>query len=157
MSLLAATIGLDKAALAVLVGASNIVDVYSVATDSNVTAALNAATDQFRSAAIKGGYSSASVDALTSSTTPDSVKRQILHLALDELTSGGQSRPDSIGVFGAEARKWLSRLAGGAETIDGLSRETSTGGAVARIGAPASRIFDREDTSGDLRYRVVKI
>jgi hypothetical protein len=57
-------------------------------------------------------------------------------------------RPDSVVTFGVEARKWLSRLAGGAETIDGLSRATTTGGATARVGAPSALITDCDNPHG---------
>lgn len=145
MSITGGTIGIDKAAMIDLVGNVNTVDAYAQNDDDNITKAIDAIVDAFRSAAIKGGYSIVSIDGLTSATTPVSVKRWILHGALDELTSGGMSRPDSIGAFGVEFRKWLSRLAGGAETIEGLSSATSTGGSQMRSEF-GTNIFDRDNT-----------
>lgn len=148
MALLASAIGMNKAALVDLVGSQDTVNLYAQNDDDNIDKSLNASTDAFRSAAIKGEYSAASVDALTSSTCPESVKRWILHLALDEMTSGGMGRPDSIAKYGDEARKWLSRLAGGAETIDGLSRDATTGGRTIRVGAMdgvSGNTFDKDN------------
>jgi hypothetical protein len=147
MALLAATIGLDKRAMVDLVGDFALMDVYAQNEDGNITKALNVATSDFRSAAIKGGYSATDIDALTGDTCPDTVKQKLKHLGLDELTSGGMSRPDEIAKYGDAARTWLSRLAGGAETIDGLSRATSTGGTQLRISAPEENVFDRCNTS----------
>jgi hypothetical protein len=149
MALLASAIGLDKPAMIELVGSASVVNQYAQNDDDNITRALDAATDAFRSAAIKGSYSSTSVDALTSSTCPVSVKRWILHLALDELTSGGGMRPDTITKYGDEARKWLSRVAGGAETIDGLTKSGSVVDGASGTGhvrsKPRPRSFDRDD------------
>lgn len=153
MSLLALTIGLDKAALGDLVGFTATVNQYAHNDDDNITKALNAFTDAFRSAAIKGGYTAASVDALTSLTCPDSVKRWILHGALDDLTSGGMGRPSSIDDWGKNARMWLSRLAGGAETIDGLAREGTGGGTVSHFRRNSEDVFDRNNESQEFNVR----
>lgn len=147
MSLTGAQIGVDRNAVVDLVGSSPMVDQYSQNDSNNVTVAIAAAVSAFRSAAIKGGYSATDLDALTDSTCPADVRRWLLHLALDELTSGGMQRPDSIASFGTEARKWLSRVAGTAETIDGLSRATTTGGAQVRISGPTEQTFDRSNVS----------
>lgn len=148
MGLLASAIGLDKNALVDLVGDVATVNRYAHNDDDNITKALNAWTDAFRSAAIKGGYSATSIDALTSSTCPENVKRWILHVALDDLTSGGMGRPQTIEDFGILARQWLSRLAGGAETIDELDRATSSGGGGwVSSKTPSERVFDKGNTS----------
>ena len=130
MSLIAADIGVDKAFMVELTHGEATLDRYSGNDDTKVSRKANIAADEFRSAAIKGGYAAADIDALTSLTIPPRWQEIIAHIALEELSSGGIGRPDSIKEKADQMRKSLSYLAGGAETIDGMTRIAGGGGNV---------------------------
>lgn len=151
MALAANAIGLDRKALIIHVGDEEMVGRYSQGDEKNVVNKLDAWTAEFRSAAIKGGYSAESVDALTATTCPATVKDWILHAALDALTAN-MGVADTVREWGERARLWLKRLAGGAETIDGLTK-VSAGGTSVDYRAPAERTFDRKNESQKYNLR----
>lgn len=148
MALLGASIGLNDSYMTTFIDSATLARYLAGGAD-RITV-YDAVTDQFRSAAIKGGYSAVSIDALTTVTVPVTILRWLAHGALDEMSSGGMGRPDEVGTWGVEYRKWLSRLATGNETIDALSNAAPTGGAISRVSAPASLVFDRDNP--DNRY-----
>lgn len=155
MALLGATVGLNDAYMTTFIDSATLARYLSSGSDR--IKVYDAVTDQFRSAAIKGGYSAVSVDALTTVTCPVTVLRWLAHGALDEMSSGGMGRPDEIGTWGLEYRKWLSRLATGNETIDALSNIGTTGGFQGRISAPTENVFDRDNASGGYAARNPRI
>lgn len=151
MSLIAADIGVDVGFMAELAHGDTALERYSGGDDAKVERKCNIAADEFRAAAIKGGYSADDIDALTSETIPARWQEIVGHLALDALSAGGIGRPEIIKEKADQARKSLSFLAGGAETIDGLDKEEA-GPRVVRH-APTERVFDRCNTSQKFNYR----
>jgi len=145
MALTADKIGLDRRALIIHVGNGETVNRYAQGDEKNIIRKLDAWTAEFRSAAIKGGYSAESIDALTNTTCPETVKDWILHATLDALTVS-MGVADTVREWGKLARMWLSRLAGGAETIDGLTK-VAAGGTSVDYRAPEERTFDRKNES----------
>lgn len=156
MALTAETIGVDNEFMVELAHGDDALDRYSGGDGEKVKRKCNIAADEFRSAAIKGGYLATEIDALTATTLPPRWQEIIGHIALEELSAGGIGRPDAIKEKADQARKSLSYLAGGAETIDGLTR-VSAGGTAVGYRAPEERKFDRKNESQEYNSRDRKI
>lgn len=146
MALIAADIGVDKAFMSELAHGEATLDRYSGNDDNKVDEACDTAADEFRSAAIKGGYDADDIDAFTAETIPVRWKRIIGHIALEEISSGGVGRPDSIKEKADQVRKTLGYLAGGAETIDGLTRgAVGSGSVTTRTRSDRAKAFVRPE------------
>ena len=158
MALTGTDIGLTVEYMTDLAQGAEALSRYSAGQDANVDEATDIAADEFRSAAIKGGYAEADIDALTDETIPARWQRLIGHIALEELSSGGIGRPAIIKEKADQARKTLSYLAGGAETIVGLTKVENGAGAVSSSSrSDRPRVFRRPNTdetcNTDFNYR----
>jgi hypothetical protein len=151
MSLIAAAIGVDRDFMAELAHGDTALDRFTGGDDAKLVRKCDIAADEFRSAAIKGGYSEDDIDALTDETTPPRWQEIIGHLALDAVSAGGIGRAEIIKEKADQARQSLRYLAGGAETIDGLTKEEA-GPRVVRH-APTERVFDRCNDSQKYNLR----
>lgn len=127
----------------------------------NVTAAITAASDMFRSAAVNR-YTEASIDALTSETIPGEAQYHIESLVLGILTGSDEVQPETIAKAADLARQWLGFLAGGSAHVEGLTPLSSataggSGSGSVRYAAPESREFDRDSTNQRFAARFPRI
>lgn len=131
------------------------VDRYAKAAgDGSVTARIAEAWDMIRSAALNI-FTPASFDALTAATIPPEMRKHAVSLAVAFLASGSK-HPDYLDTAAADAKQYLSFLAAGTVHYSSdvlVLVSSSTGGPRARVGAPSSRKFDADDTSGGLIRR----
>jgi hypothetical protein len=154
MSLTGSQIGVDSTFLAEVLHDQGTLDRISGADSVRVNRSCDIAADEFRAAAIKGGYSSTDLDALTSTTLHIRWREYVAWWAIDDLAVG-IGVPEDLRNRCTEAKKHFSFLATGNETIDGLSRTTTTGGSQVRINAPDSLVFDGGSSTNvtGLRWR----
>jgi hypothetical protein len=157
MSLVGATIGVNKALLTSILQDSGTLDRLSgggAGGDTRITRSCDIATDEFRDAAIKGGYLDTDIDALTDVTLHVRWREYIAWYAIDDL-SIAIGVPEDIRKRCEDAKKHFSWLATGNSTIDGLTKIIDTGGVVSQ--APTERTFDRGNDSQDYEFRNPKI
>lgn len=148
---------IDQAYLENHVGGSETLLGYAKQVAANITNAIAAAHGAFKSAALKRGYTAASIDALTVGTAPAFWKSVLAKWALGDMTSGDGGRPQNITDGWDDAVKQLSFLATGSHAVDEL---TLTSTPQARIGTSTTaseNAFDRYNTNGEFDRRVVKI
>jgi hypothetical protein len=157
MSLTGADIGVNKALLTSILPDSGTLDRLSGGGgggDARITRSCDIATDEFRDAAIKGGYDSAAIDALTDTTLHVRWREYIAWYAIDDI-SVGIGVPEDLRKRCEDAKKHFSFLATGNSTIDGLTKITDTGGVVSQ--GPIERTFDRCNSSQSYALRNPKI
>jgi hypothetical protein len=141
-----------QADLVELIGEAE-VDKYALAGgDGSVTKRIAEAWGDFRSAGINV-WTPASIDELTSASIAPALRYKIAWLAIGNLSSGS-NRNDFITEGVAKAEEWLESVRSGKENYDGLVKISgTTGGVTARVGAPDSRVFDRNDSRSGLARR----
>jgi hypothetical protein len=152
MSLTGANIGVDATFLAEIISQGQLDHISTDAT--KISSKCDVATDEFRDAAIEGGYLNTDVDALTGTTLHVRWREYIGYYAIDALAVG-IGVPDDIRNRCTEAKKHFSFLATGHATIDGLTKIADSGGVSSQ--AAAERAFDRNNTSQDYALRNPKI
>jgi hypothetical protein len=153
MSLVGATIGVNKALLTSILPDSGTLDRLSgggAGGDTRITRSCDIATDEFRDAAIKGGYLDTDIDALTDVTLHVRWREYIAWYAIDDI-SVGIGVPEDLRKRCEDAKKHFSFLATGNSTIDGLTKITDTGGVVSQT--PKGRVFDNSDPCSDYSRR----
>lgn len=112
---------IDQTFLENHVGTSAILLTYAKQNVTNIANAIAAYHGAFKSAALKRGYSAASVDALTVTTAPAFWKSVGAAWALGFMTSGDGNRATNIKEGWDWANAQLGLLAGHAHTVDELS------------------------------------
>jgi hypothetical protein len=150
MSLTGVDIGVDETLLAEILRDQETLDRLSGSDSARVTRSCDIATDEFRDAAIKGGYLDTDLDALTETTLNVRWREYIGFYAIDDLTVG-IGVPEDIRKRCEDAKKHFSWLATGNATIDGLTKITDTGGVVSQT--PKGRVFDNSDPCSDYSRR----
>lgn len=118
----------------------------------NFDLALAAADGKMRSR-ISFRYTSASWDALDSTTTPGYVQSYLFSLMLGEVTSRDDARPDSIGIYAGLAAGWLEDVVKGAAVINELVAAGTGGVGIAdnnvTSNLPVDRVFSRNSSNSN--------
>lgn len=139
---------IDSAYLLDHVGTQAILDTYSKNNTDNLTNAIAAYHGAFKSAALKRGYSAATIDALAVATAPAFWKAVGAQWVLGFMTSGDGNRSDNITKGWEYANQQLGLLAGGAHTVDELSVTAQV-----FYSMPDTEIFDNSDEDSVSYYR----